>query len=192
MNINSRSGKHQQVIRVREAMVEDVFQDRNTGFVKISYARPSNSDMIHMDVVVLVVGRDTVLQNQFGQEILFLNIHQGMTVNAEFSTMMTASEPPQARAFKIVAFEQEASSNVVTDRILMVAPDDDFFITGSRNDMLSQIRFNVTPETVILNQRGRRIGLCSLMPGDRVRVEHAIAMTMSIPPQTVAYKVQLV
>lgn len=192
MNINNKSGRYPHVIRVREALVEDVSQDRNTGFVKISYGRLGDLNMIHIEVVVLVVDRNTVLKNQFGQDILFRDIYKGMTVNAEFSTAMTASLPPQAKAFKIVAFEQKKSVQVVTDRILMIAPNDDFFITGSKNDMLSQIRFNVTPETVFFNQRGKRICLCSLENGQRVRVEHAAAMTMSIPPQTTAYKVQLV
>ncbi|MCH5275405.1 MAG: hypothetical protein J1E65_06160 [Lachnospiraceae bacterium] len=56
----------------------------------------------------------------------------------------------------------------------------------------SAIRFNISSGTTISDLFGRRIGLSSLRPGFRVRVEHATFMTASIPPQTTAFTVQVI
>lgn len=192
MRSNQSDRMGNQVIRVRDALIEEVVQDRNVGYVTISYGEMGKFNMIHILVVQLLVGRDTVLQNQFGQEILLRDLKKGMSVDAEFSSAMTASEPPQARAFRIVALRENDFSNIIVDRVMLVDTDNSFFITGNTNDINSQIRFNVTDTTIILNQRGNRICLCSLRPGQMVRVEHASFMTFSIPPQTTAYHVRII
>lgn len=191
MSTNQRNRTGNNVIRVRDALIEEIFRDRNAGYVTISYGVMGEFNMIHMNVVQLLVGQDTVIQNQFGQELLFRDLKKGMSVNAEFSSAMTASIPPQARAFKIVTLNQNNSSNVIVDRVVQVDAKNRFFITGNANNINSQIRFSVNDATIILNQRGNRICLCSMRPGQRVRVEHASAMTFSIPPQTLAYRVQI-
>ena len=62
--------------------------------------------------------------------------------------------------------------NIKVDRVIMVDIDNSFFITGNANDITSQIRFQVTPATIILNRRGNRICLCNLRLGQMVRVQH--------------------
>lgn len=188
---NHRSGKNH-VIRVRDALIEEVVQDRNAGYVTISYGEMGKFNMIHINVVQLLVGQATMIQNQFGQEMLLRDLKKGMTVNAEFSKAMTTSQPPQARAYKIVAMTENTNFNTITDRVIMVDADNSYFITGNENDINSQIRFNVSSETLILDRRGNRVCLCSIRIGQMVRVEYATFMTLSIPPQTTAYTVQIV
>ncbi|MBQ2801266.1 MAG: hypothetical protein IJF03_07750 [Lachnospiraceae bacterium] len=61
----------------------------------------------------------------------------------------------------------------------------------SQSNPSSIIRFNLSSDTVILNQWGRVIPFSRLMPGLRVRIQHANFMTASIPPQTTAFVIQL-
>ncbi|MGB4440515.1 MAG: hypothetical protein WBJ13_15125 [Sedimentibacter sp.] len=53
------------------------------------------------------------------------------------------------------------------------------------------MRFVVTDATVIRDRRGRQIRLSNLRPGEFVRVEHANFQTMSLPPQTTAFNIQV-
>lgn len=76
-------------------------------------------------------------------------------------------------------------------RVLVVDVNNSYLITGKAFDRNNQIRFNVSPSTIILNRRGRRISLSLIRPGQIVRVEHAPNMTFSIPPQTQAYRIQV-
>ncbi len=178
-------------MRVRDAKIEDVFSDRNAGYVTISYGVMGEFNMVHINVVILLVGQNTVIQNEEGQRLLLRDLKIGMMVDAEFSRVMTASNPPQSRAYNITVLRDSRNTNTKVGRILSVDFDNNFFITGNAHDMNSQIRFNVSSETVILDRRGKRICLCNLRPGQTVRVEHAPFMTFSIPPQTPAYLVQI-
>jgi hypothetical protein len=56
---------------------------------------------------------------------------------------------------------------------------------------MSVIQFTITPDTIIRNRRGSLIELEDLNIGTMVRVEHATFQTMSIPPQSVAYVVEV-
>ncbi|MDD3174317.1 MAG: hypothetical protein PHF63_11800 [Herbinix sp.] len=180
------------VIRVRDARIEEISRDRNTGFVTISYGDMGEFNMIHKRIVTLIVSKDTILQSESGHKLSFRDLEEGMIVDAEISKAMTASIPPQARAYKIVALNENKSYNTKVDRLLMIDPNNNFLITGKANDIYSQIRFNINANTLILDRRGNRMCICDLRPGHTVRIEHANFMTFSIPPQTLAFSVQLV
>jgi hypothetical protein len=190
MNPNSRNRRDN--IRVRDALIEDIFQDRNAGYVTISYGEMGNFNMIHIMVVELLVSQSTLIRNESGRNLRLRDLEVGMTVDAEFSNMMTASEPPKASAYEIIVVNETKSSNVKVDKIIEVDVRNSFFVTGNPNNPNNQIRFNVSPDTIILDRRGNRISLRDLRSGQRVRVEHASFMTFSIPPQTTAYRVQVI
>ena len=82
-------------------------------------------------------------------------------------------------------------SSFTEDTVIEVDLANRFLYTGIPFDILSQMRFVVTDSTTIRDRRGRRIRLRDLRPGDFVRIEHANFMTMSIPPQTTAYDIQV-
>lgn len=178
--------------RVRDAKIEDIFRDRNAGYVTISYGIIGDFNMINIELITLLVGQNTIIQNEVGEELLLRDLEVGMMVNAEFSSMVTASIPPQSSAYRITVLgDEDWDTYVKVDRVLIVDSDDSYFMTGNANDINSQIRFNVSPTTLILDRRGNSISLLSLRPGQMVRVEHASYMTFSIPPQTTAYLVQV-
>ena len=180
------------VIHAENAIIEEISSDfrTGTGYVTISYGVMGNCGMIHMELVTLIVGRDTIIRDQFGQNLSLRDLREGMRVDAEFSASMTRSIPPQARAYRITVINQ-MDTNITEGRVIDVDTNNGFLLTGRPNDIYSQMRFVITDATVIRDRRGRRIRLRDIRPGDFVVVEHANFQTMSIPPQTTAFDVQV-
>lgn len=179
-------------IRVDNALIESITVDNNrTGYVTISYNVPRERNTLYRQFVVLIVSRDTVIENQFGQRVPLRELTEGMRIDAEFSSAMTRSIPPQARAFEITVRRRRSSSNVKLGMIINVDVMNQFFVTGSINNLRNQIRFAVSNATIIYDRNGNRIQLRNLRPGMMVRVEHANYQTASIPPQTTALRVQV-
>lgn len=179
------------VIRVFSAVIEEVFRERNTTFVTISYnncrecARSAGT-------VRLVVNQETDIRDERGRNMRAGELQRGMTVDASFSSAMTRSNPPQAQAFSIRVTRRANQTVTTTGRILEVNTRSNFILVLRNQNPSSAVRFNITPGTVILDLFGRRTGLSSLRAGFRVRVEHASFMTASIPPQTTAFTVQII
>lgn len=190
--MNQRMGMWgRNVITAENAFIENINWDRRDAYVTISYGVMDRNRTMNMQVVTLVVGRDTLVRNSSGRPISFRNLREGMIVNAVFSANMTRSIPPQARAFSITVVRENNESAFTEGRIVEVDARNDFFITGEPFDINTQMRFNVSNSTIIRDRRGRMIRLRDLRPGDFVRVQHATFQTMSIPPQTPAYEVQV-
>lgn len=180
------------VITAENAIIEEIRADRRSGtnYVTISYGVMGDSCMMHMELVTLIVNRDTVIRDQFGQNMTIRDLREGMRVDAEFSANMTRSIPPQSRAFRITVINQ-VDTNVTEGRVLEVDVNNGFILTGRPNDIYSQMRFVITDATTIRNRRGRSIRLRDIRPGDYVSIEHANFQTASIPPQTTAFNVQV-
>lgn len=181
---------NQNVIRVFAARIEEISRDRNATLVTISYhdcqdcVRPE-------DLVRLVVNRDTVIHDERGRNIPVSELEQGMFVDASFSSAMTRSIPPQAQAFVIRVIRRLNRNATTTGRITEVNNRGNYIITMSSLNPSSRIRFNLSSNTVLRDSSGRRLPLSILVPGLRVRVEHANFMTASIPPQTTAFAIQI-
>ena len=181
-------------IRVEDAVIEEIFHENRTSFVTISYGVLGDFNTINMELVRLVVDRNTIIRNRRGRRISIRDLNVGNVVDASFSTAMTRSIPPQSRAFMIAVVRENVNPlpvfpNIVEDRIIEVDRNGNFLITGNPNDIMSQMRFVVDDSTDIFDRRGNRIRLRNLRPGQMVRVEHADFMTMSIPPQTTAFRI---
>lgn len=188
-------GRNNLVINAEDAVIEEIFHDNRTSFVTISYGVLGNFNMIHMELVTLVVDRNTIITNRRGRRISVMDLRPGNVVDASFSAAMTRSIPPQSRAFRITLVRENVNPinpnfpNIVEDRIIEVDRNNNFILTGNPNDIMSQMRFVVSDMTNIFDRRGNRINLRDLRPGQMIRVEHADFMTMSIPPQTTAFNI---
>lgn len=178
------------VITAEHAVIESINRDRQESYVTISYGAMGDFNRVTMQTVTLIVGRDTVIRDQFGQSMSVRDLREGMTVNAEFSAVMTRSIPPQSKAFAITVIE-DCQFSFTEGRVMEVDPQFSLLYTGDPLDIYSQMRFVITDATTITDRRGRRIRLRDLRPGDFVRIEHAIFQTASIPPQTTAFAIQV-
>lgn len=180
------------VIRVEDAVIEDVFINNNrAGNVTIAYGVMDHLRITHMNIVVLLVSANTIIQDRFGRTLTLRNLRKGMLVDASFSSAMTRSYPPQSNAFRITVVGENEHFNVTVGRVLNVDNKNNFLTTGTPNNVASVIRFVITDATRIMDRRGNRISLRNLRPGQTVRVEHATFQTLSIPPQTTAFRVQV-
>lgn len=89
------------VIRTRNSVIEELRSDRNTGFATISYGVMGDFNIVHMELVTLVVSNSTRIHDRNGRNMRFSDLREGMVVDTEFSSAMTFSIPPQARAYRI-------------------------------------------------------------------------------------------
>jgi hypothetical protein len=188
--------RHGSVWRINNALVEEVSANGRTGYLIVSYAEPGSYGMTHIELLRLNVGIHTVITNEFGRSICLCDIRPGMWIDAAFSPAMTRSIPPQTTAYRIVVRQRGHNISpprrpTMTAQVAGVDTQNGFLITGDPSDINEQTRFVVTADTVILDSDGRRISLRSLRPGQWVRVTHADFMTLSIPPQTTAYRIQV-
>lgn len=182
------------IMRIDNALVEEVFcYDNSVGHILISYAVRDADQVTSIQILRLNTGRNTVILNMFGRRINACQLRKGMWINAVFSSRMTRSIPPQANAFLIIVKRNPRPQNNTTDgRIASVDPRNRFLITGNPDDINSQIRYTISDDTVILNRFGNPIPLRALRPGQMVRITHADFQTASIPPQTAAYRIQII
>lgn len=177
-------------IFVSNAIIENISFSRNTWLVTITYNNCINCRNQNQQVV-LVVDRNTAIQDETGAMIPPRELAIGMIINAVFSSAMTRSIPPQAQAFGIRVLSRVSAYETTTGRILEVDSQNQTFTTISNFNPSSVIRFNLSPDTVILNRWGRPIPFSRLVPGLRVRIQHASFMTASIPPQTTAFVIEI-
>ena len=179
-------------LQVENAVIEEVMStSRNSGYVLISSEEMDQNNQSYIDQIRLNIGRGTIIMEDSGTPLSIYDLRVGMRVNAEFSAAMTRSIPPQSSAYRIIVLKDLQSVSVTTDRVVGVDTTNGFLLTGNPYDMYDQIIFTISDNTIILDQDENQIELEAIQPGQLVRVEHAIFQTLSIPPQSPAYRVQI-
>lgn len=180
------------IVHVENAFIEEVAANtERTGYVLISFGVNDENNMINMNEIRLNVGDSTIIMDENGMSLNLFDLKKGMRIDADFSSAMTRSIPPQSNAYRIVVLQGEPFFNITTDRVVSVDVNNGFLLTGNPYDINDQFIFNISNETVILDQNNNIIPLEAIQPGQLVRVEHAIFQTLSIPPQSPAYRVQV-
>ena len=104
-SISSQSNRcpcNDDIIRTRDSIIEEIRIDRNIGFVTISYGVMGDFNIIHMELVTLIVSNDTIIRDRSGRNLRLTDLREGMVIDTEFSSAMTFSIPPQARAYRII------------------------------------------------------------------------------------------
>lgn len=180
-------------LRINNAFVEEVScNSRNTGYLIVSYSVLRQGGITTVERLRLNVSSNTVILNSFRLPVRLCDIRRGMWIDTTFSSRMTRSIPPQANAFTIVVRRPvRPTTNVTTGRVVWVDANNNLLFTGSLNNINRLTRFVVTNSTVILNRNGFPVSLRSLRPGQLVRITHANFQTASIPPQTTAFRIQV-
>lgn len=180
------------VTHVDNAIIEEVAaMNESEGYVLISFEVGDENSMMYTQELRLNVGNNTIIINQEGTPLTLNDLSKGMIIDADFSSAMTRSIPPQSFAYRIVVLVEETSVHITTDRVVSVDTDNGFLFTGNPYDIYDQKIFTISDTTVILDRNNNVISLEVIQPGQLVRVEHAIFATLSIPPQSPAYLVQV-
>lgn len=180
------------VIHVENAYLKEVVPNtESTGYVLIVFGVNDENNMIYEQEIRLNVGNNTIIMDESEDLLDMYDLEPGMRIAADFSSAMTRSIPPQSNAYRIVVLQEEAEVSLTTDRVVSVDVNNGFLLTGNPYDFYDQMIFTISDETVILDREGNVISLGEILPGQLVRVEHAIFQTLSIPPQSPAYRVQV-
>jgi len=175
------------------AVISSIFIQDGTGYVTITYTQLNPDQVIDENFLILLVGKNTVIRDQFGKRSSLENLKEDMIIDAVFSSAMTRSNPPQSRAYLIQTVQENDSSLIEESRVLNVEKFNGFYyiLTGYEDDIYSQVRYVVSDETKIRDRCGKRISAKAIKPGQIVRIERANFQTASIPPQTSALTVQI-
>ncbi len=184
------SFRNQPTIHVRNAVIEEITSNRDNTFVTIFYTDCENCRQ-NNQTVRLVVSNRTRIFDENGNRIPARNLRVGMTVDASFSSAMTRSIPPQANAYMIQITQTIRPEIVTVGRIIEINRQNRNFTAISDGNLSSIVRFNVPPNTPIIDRLGRPVNFSRLTPGMRVQVRHASFMTASIPPQTTAFEIRI-
>lgn len=184
ININSR-------VLIRSALIEEIIKEGRIRFVRISYQVRGDNGRPFTKRVVLLVDRGTIILDENGRAVSPETLRVGMQVSAMISSRMTRSEPPQSVAYLITILGKQQESMVTEGRVLAVDTRNHFLETGVPGNIMSQMRFAVSRDTIITDPWGRRISLDDIRRGQNVRVEHAVFQTASLPPQTAAFRIQV-
>lgn len=177
-------------IFISNATIENISFDRNISLVTIAYEQCSSCGN-ETQQIVLIVDRNTIILDEMGNAISPRELAVGMTINTIVSAAMTRSIPPQAEAFQIRVVRRMPTYETTTGRVIQVDERNRTITTINTSNPSSVIRFQISDDTVLLNQQGRVIPFSKLMPGLRVQIQHANFMTASIPPQTTAFVIQV-
>lgn len=181
------------IIRVENAVIEEVnVETCESGYILISYTVPRPNSGNQNEQIRLNVSRYTIILSQYGAPLSLCNLDVGMRVNAEFSAAVTSSIPPQSSAYSIIVIRDESNTMVTTDRVVSNDAVNGVLTTGNPFDLSEQISFIISDDTIINGRNGNRIPLGQVKPGQMVMVEHANFQTMSIPPQSPAYRVKVI
>jgi len=178
------------VNRISNATIEEISQDRTNTLVTAVY-RDRRNNRGEEQRVRMVVGPGTVVVNMNGTRGNASDLSVGMVVNAILSMQATRSIPPQSEAFFVEIVRGGAENQTTVGRIVDIDRAGRNFTTISDGNFTSILRFNVPPNTPIINRMGRNMEFGGLIPGMRVEVRHANFMTASIPPQTTALEIKV-
>ena len=176
---------------LQDGVIQRIFGDGRSRFVTVLMNMDNRFGPNQFQFITLVVTPTTLLRNQNLRPIRFQDLRVGMRISAAYSSRMTRSIPPQAVAFSIIAIIEEPYV-VSSGRVAFVDTRNRTLTTGRANDINSQVIYNVTESTDIFDRNGFRIRLNQIRPGDVVRIEHATFQTASIPPQTTAYRIEII
>ena len=178
------------VTHITNGTIENISSERGNTFILVTYmGRLGNRR--EEQTVRLVVGPRTIVLNARGEPLPASALHEGMNINASFSSEMTRSIPPQANAYLIRIMGRPMPDNVTIGRILDINRNNRSFTTMTDRDFSTVIRFNTSDNTNYFDRFGRPMQFSGLRPGMRVRVRHANFMTASLPPQTTAFEVRV-
>lgn len=187
--------------RINNALVEEVSSDdRQTGYIIVSYSA-EQQNITHTEQLRLNINRNTVIQNRSGMPVRLNSIRPGTRIDAAFSPAMTRSIPPQTNAYRIIVNQpfnipkpepHPDERPTIINRIVRVDARNNQIVTGNPVNANRQMIFNVTNRTQILNSRGRRIPLRALRFGQLVEVTYSNVQTPSIPPQSTAFRIQVI
>lgn len=164
-------------------------------FNSVSYVLVGNPDKVS-EQLLLVLSNKTKLKDSIGNDINFEDLTVGQTVVAEYSNMLTRSVPAQAQVYSLQVVDKIEEA-YIEKAIIDEVDVKNSSVTVTYEEKLGSKLYKETivllidKNTTIKNASGKTISLGDLKADMIVNVKHAQAVTMSLPPQTLAYSIEV-
>lgn len=185
------SNRQERGRRIDHGFIEEINRSPQGTLITISYPVPGKNNIVKMELMILAVSSRTKIQDHRGNRMQASQLQVGLRIDAIVSERTTFSIPPQVQAYQIIVRDQRQEFAVTQGRILNIDKRLQRVLVGDRANPMGNIYFNVTEDTIIQDRRGVPLRLERLRVGMVVRVEHAIFQTLSIPPQSTAYVIEV-
>lgn len=181
-------------LSIVNALVEEVyyFDRSHSGYIMAFYTvRDEFDNRIKPNLIRLEVSPGTVIKDQSGLIVPLCIIRKGMWIDAVVSPYIVKNVPLELPAFNITVKLDRTRVMITTDRVIAVDTDNNLLVIGNPKNIADRIILEITDETLIINKDGEVIPLSSIKRDQVVRVEHSMFQTVSIPPETLAFLVQV-
>ena len=146
--------------------------------------------------VQLNIGEETEIILADGEKGSVADIKEAMALMVEYGAAMTMSLPPQNNPVKITVVEEvvveelkvkgEITDAVVADSFGNIA------LTVKTEDNVNEEMVLIVSEETEVTKGEEKMAAKDLVKGVKIEATHSMAMTMSIPPQVSAIKVNIV
>lgn len=166
---------------------------KNETTITINYETIDSKNKVVKNSMKLLPDKDTKIYNQNGELVKLTALKEGMTVNVEHSTKITKAAVPQAYVYKITIVKEKDETQVTESKILKhyKSNNKSYILVGEADKIGTQILFILDDKAVIKNKYNQVIAFEDLKVGLNIKVVHSKAMAKSLPPQSVAYSVQV-
>ncbi len=142
-----------------------------------------------MGEVMFMVDDNTHFHHEMNRMLYrFNDVTVGATVKVYFSEAMTASLPPQTYAKEVVFVNSAQVEQKLFVNATVTEVGEGFIL--AETETMGEVMFMVSDETNIHHEMNRMLyRINDIKAGDKISVNHAEAMTASLPPQTAAYEI---
>jgi len=199
--------------------IEEVyFINDDMGYITVLYMEKGENNEEYIQKMRLKIDKCTIISDSKGYIVPFKTLRAGMWIDTDFSSKILKTIPPQSEAYCVhIKSAQEPhiysplyakqtekekplpvrpkpparNAKITIGSIVSVDLEGKSVTTGKSDKPIEQMKFNINHRTEILDKNGKPIPLNQLKVGQLIRVEHANFQTLSIPPQSTAYKIQI-
>lgn len=177
--------------RIQNAYIERIFRGKRVVLLTVSYVEQEETGILNIRIITMVLSNSTRAKNQYGQRMWQDELKEGMKIDALISKVRTASIPTQVRAYKILARVDNNNACTKVDKVVIADLNYEYVITGGADALNSQLRFNIAPNTKIIDNKGKSCRPNQLKTGQIVKIRHTQIENNSIPPQAAAITIQI-
>ena len=147
---------------------------------------------------ILHIADDTVIASAGGSPVRFADLRLGQQVEAEHALAMTASLPPQTRAYSITVMETGlpdvmATAGTIAKTQMGADGMPSLLIkgTGLTETSPAEVVLLLNAETLLVNPKGETLKVGDFVEGARVIGFYPPKLTKSLPPIGSAWKLVL-
>lgn len=180
LNLNAHIAENQVEI-VEPRIVSVISMDAENNQISVM-------DEFYGEVIVNIDPENTKVTID-GAEVMDFILGEGQLLAVEYANYMTASIPAQTTAISIEILNTVVEEEPVLDGSKIVAIENE--LVTVTDETYGELVLVVGDETEITVD-GEKAELKDLAVGYTVKYEHSEAMTRSLPPQTVAIKIEAV